>query len=469
MASAVLTLLLAFAASPCAAYVAARGAPAAVRARPLQPASRVRAPAVVMFGGDDKFLEASLDAGGLPAKLGTPVGKLAMQGIVIASAAGGWVLTPSVRPVVKGVFAAAAGGVGLIARKRLMSVRRQAASPVLAQLLSKKGVANVGYDEALELAKSYGVAEADFPGQLAELYSIYLSGCLRSAQAKTSELSDLLTMMRAFKLSFDVVGDATFAAASRFYSEQRAYFQADDEHEAKQKLDKLVFLADRTLGEDPSEEGFRYEKTRLSKKLGLAEAEWVARVERVAAPFYRELLTTILKDPSKVSEKDLAAVGAQLGLSEQSTLKMKLDELRRHVTKTLETSGAKFTPSQLEKLEAIRASYGLTEDACREVLEGVVTPFYAAALNEVVAELAESETDQSAQLLGKLATRQQELSLSTSGARRRRAGDRAARPRRRDPPRRRTAPDGARPALTAPRAARCSDAPRAAQARPSSR
>jgi len=369
-----------------------------------------------MFGGDDKFLEASLDAGGFPAKLGTPVGKLAMQGLVVASVAGGWVLTPSVRPVVKGVFAAAAGGLGLVARQRLMRARRSAASPVLAQLLSRKGVTNVGYDEAFELAKAYGVAEADFGAQLAELYSIYLSGCLRSPQAKTAELSDLLTMMRQFKLSFDVVGDATFAAAGRFFSEQRAYFESDEEHEAKQKLDKLVFLADRTLGEDPSEEGFRYEKTRLSKKFGLSEADWQARVERVASPFYRELLTTIVKDPSKVSERDLAAVGAQLGLSEQSMLKMKLEELRRFATQSLETSAFKFTKSQLERLEGIRSSYGLTEDAAREAVEGVVSPAYTQAVGDVVAELAESVTDETAKLLGKLALRQQELSLSTAGA-----------------------------------------------------
>jgi len=359
-----------------------------------------------------------MDADGFPAKLGTPLGKVVVQGVVVAAAAGGWSIAPSVRPVVKGVFAAAGGGIGWLVRRQLVKTRRKAATGVLAKLLSSKGVGNVKLDEAWQLAKSYGVKESEFVGQLTTLYATYLSACLRSAQAKTSELSDLLTLQRSFNLGFDAVGDAIFDVCGRFYSEQRAYFEAEEEHEAKQKLDKLIFLADRALSEDPSEEGFRYERTRICRKFGFDDAEWNRRVERVGAPFYRELLATVSKDPGAVSSRDLSAVGDQLGLSEDTRTRMKLEELRRLVSASLEASGAKLTPSQVEKLRAVSGSLGVPEEQYRTVIEDAVAPAYSFAVNEAFSELEASETDNSANLLGKLALRQQELDLTTAGANR---------------------------------------------------
>lgn len=392
------------------------------RARP--PSALARAPraargpatrraAVLAFGGDDKFLEASMDADGLGGKLGTPLGKAALQGVAAVTAAVGWALAPSVRPWVKGVFAASAAAGGLAARRKLLGVRREAAGAVLARLLSQKGVSNVGMAEAWDLAQAYGVSqEEEFSALLGGLLGTYLEACIRSPAAKMSELSDLLSLRRTFKLGFEVAGEAVVGVASRFFSEQRAYFQGEEEHESKGRLDKLVFLADRLLCEDPSEEGFRYERTRLQKKLGLDDKGWHARVERVGAPFYRELLANVGKDPKAVSTQDIAAVGKQLGLSDVATGAMKLEELRRAVGAAIDASGGKFTSSQLEKIRALVCSVGLSEGQYREVVEAAVGPLYSAAAQDGMAELEAAADGGAAQLLAKLRARQQELDIS---------------------------------------------------------
>lgn len=370
---------------------------------------------VVAFGGDDKFLEAAMDANGFAAKLGSPVAKLAVQGLTVAAAAGGWFFAPTVRPVAKGVCAAAAGGVGLFARSRLMKARRRAAMSVLAKVLSSKGVSNVKPEEVQGFASSYGVPEKEFNAQLAELYAIFLSGCIRNPVPRTSELSELLTLQRSFKLNFEVVGDATLQAATRFYSEARAYFEADEDNDAKRRLDKLVFLADRTLAEDPSEEGYRYERTRIGKRFGMDDEEWYSRVERVARPFYVEVLATVAQDPSAFSARDLDAVGRQLGLADDVMTEMKMEDLRRYIATSLEASGNKFTASQLEKHRTIAQSYGLPDDKAREVIEAVVGPAYAKAVAEVIAEIEAAPEVENSKLLGRLALRQQELDMSPSG------------------------------------------------------
>lgn len=355
-------------------------------------------------------------ADGFGAKLGTPAGKLAIQGIVVLAAAGGWVLAPSVRPVVKGVSAAVCGVAGFVARKKLVAMRREAASGVLAKLLSSKGVSGVSLAEVTSLATSYGVPESEVAPQLARLLGVYMQACVRSPTAKTSELSDLLTLRRTFNLGFDTAGDAAFEVAGRFYSEWRAYFQAEEEHESKAKLDKLIFLCDRLLSEDPSEEGFRYERTRIAKKFGFNDQEWSRRVEKVGMPFFRELLAKVSKDPRMVSPKDLAAMGKQLGLSEGTSASMKLDELKRVVNAALDASGAKFTSSQLERTKALTASLGVSDAQYREVVDAAVSPAYAASVAEAMAELESAAKDNSAMVLGKLAVRQQELDLSMPAA-----------------------------------------------------
>ncbi|KAG8470419.1 hypothetical protein KFE25_008840 [Diacronema lutheri] len=412
----------------------AAGATSALRApsahaRPLARSALARAPpgiarlarskrvAVAAFGGgDDKFFEASLSADSFGAKLGTPLGKVALQGVVAIAAVAGWGIAPSVRPVVKGIFAAAGAAGGFAARRKLVAMRREAASGVLAKLLSQKGVSNVGRAEAWELAQAYGVSEEDFSAQLGSLLGTYLEACIRYPQPKTAELSDLLSLRRTFQLGFDVTGDAVFDVASRFYSEARAYFQAEEEHEAKLKLDKLVFLADRLLSEDPSEEGFRYERLRICKKFGLDDKDWTRRVERIAAPFFRDLLGTVAKDPAAVNERDLAAVGKQLGLADATAGTMKVEELRRVVGAAIDASGGKFTGSQLEKIKAMVKSLGLSEQQYREVVEAAVSPAFSAALADAMLELESGADDSPARLIGKLAVRQQELDMSTETA-----------------------------------------------------
>ncbi|KAJ1617651.1 hypothetical protein T492DRAFT_1098208 [Pavlovales sp. CCMP2436] len=406
----------------CAASAGAFSVPVA-RSRPL-PAVAVRSQlrsssrrvAVVALVGDDKFVEAAMDADSVGGKLGSPIGKVAMQSLVAVSALAGFAVAPSVRPVVKGVFAVATAAGGFVARKRLVKLRRSAATAVLAKLFSDKGVANVGLEEAWQLAKDYGVTEEDFAAQLAELLGVYFGACIRKSATKTTELSDLLAMRRSFKLGFDVTGDAVYEVATRFYSESRAYFQAEEEHDSKQKLDKLVFLADRLLAEDPSEEGFRYERLRICKKFGFDDKEWQRRVEKVGAPFFKDLLLTVAKNPASATEADITAMGKQLGLAPETIARMKLEELRRSVAAALEASGAKFTSSQLEKIKSMGTSLGLSEEEYRGVIEAAVGPAYSAALADVLAELESASTDVSAKVLGKLAVRQQELDISATGA-----------------------------------------------------
>jgi len=55
------------------------------------------------------------------------------------------------------------------------------------------------------------------------------------------------------------VGTQVYAAGRVLYSRHRAYLEADEPHESKQMLTKFIFLAERLIAKDESDEGYRYE------------------------------------------------------------------------------------------------------------------------------------------------------------------------------------------------------------------
>ena len=245
----------------------------------------------------------------------TPVANGALASVVAATAAVGFVLTPSSRIVVNGVGGAIGGAIALPFRKRLVGERKKAAIPAVAALLSD-GLGAVTTDSLSTISKDYGVAKDEFQLQLSELYLAYLDACFASSTVETAELSELLRLQKVLGLSAAQVGNKIYAAGRNLYSRHRAYLEEEEDNESKQLLGKYVFLAERILSGDASEEGYRYETMRVQKLFNILASEWKAKAEKAAEPFYLKALRSAVIDAKPVTSEQLSAVRASLGISD---------------------------------------------------------------------------------------------------------------------------------------------------------
>ena len=110
-----------------------------------------------------------------------------------------------------------------------------------------------------------GVEKKEFKAQLVELYGVFLAACLGSSQVVPSELGEIKKLGGLLSLSRADVGSAFHTAGRRLYSRHRAYLEETGPNDSKVLLDKFVFLAERVLSQDESEEGYRYEAMRAQK------------------------------------------------------------------------------------------------------------------------------------------------------------------------------------------------------------
>ena len=99
------------------------------------------------------------------------------------------------------------------------------------------------------------------------------------------------------------------------YSRHRAYLEEEEPNDSKLLLNKYIFLAERVLAQDESEEGYRYESMRAQKLFKLSKVEWAAKAEDVAVPFYDKVLDKIAAG-QPIPKVQLTQIRANFGVSD---------------------------------------------------------------------------------------------------------------------------------------------------------
>ncbi|KAL1514823.1 hypothetical protein AB1Y20_003908 [Prymnesium parvum] len=385
---------------------------------PLRRGSASRSNALHMVAVKDifsKYVEKSSSVQKTLTKVPPTVVDGGTAAAIAATAAAGFALTPSSRFAVNVVGGALGSTVGVLGRKRLVEERKKAVMPAVAALLAE-GLQNVTPEKLVAIMKGCGVDKAEFQATLGELYLAYLDACLASPKVETSELSELFRMQGVLNLSPSQVGNKVHAAARNLYSRHRAYLEDTEENESKRILHKFVFLAERILRGDESEEGYRYETLRLQKLFGILANEWKAIAEKEeATPFYDKAISSAVLDGKPVTAEQLAAVRASLGISDSTASAMHLATLTTCATKLLQPEKgdeAKLSDAENERLVQASALLGVPTTAVDNALSGLTAPLYQSTFAALVAEPpAEVNEAVVSDLAAKLAVRQLELHL----------------------------------------------------------
>ena len=281
----------------------------------------------------------------------------ALAAVVGATAAAGYVLTPSSKFVVNAMGGALGGALGMPMRERLLVERKKAFIPVVATLLSG-GLADVTSDALNKIAKDFGIEKDEFAKQAAHLYFAYLDACFASSVVDTVELSEMLRLQQVLDLSAAQVGNQIYAAALKLYRRHRGLLEMKNKDSILQ-LQKFVFLAERALSGDESEEGYRYETMRLQKLFRISHLQWKAMAETVAAPFYMKAVRAAVIDSSQVTSEQLREVRLSLGIMDEMSATMHTEALGLAAAGLLQPElgdDAKLTDADEERLASVPSS-----------------------------------------------------------------------------------------------------------------
>jgi len=337
----------------------------------------------------------------------------ALNGVVAAAAAVGYVAMPSSKIAVNAVGGALTGSIGVVARKRLAAKRRESAITAAAAVLSR-GLNTVSPEDLASIAESHDVPRAQFQKQLASLFLVFLNSCLTASTIETPELSELHKLVQLLRLSPAQVGMQVYAAGRSLYSRHRAYLEDEEDSDSKRLLTKFVFLAERLISSDESEEGYRYEAMRCQRLFSLKESEWKERAESAAVPFYDKTLSSAVLGGKPVTAAQLTAVRDSLGITAGRAEALHEDVYGKCVAELLAPAEA-LSEADEARLSTVESLLGLAPEVAAGRQLALTAPLYKAAVSDILAEV--EATGASPTLSGNLALRQKQLLVSSAAAR----------------------------------------------------
>lgn len=282
-------------------------------------------------------------------------------------------------------------------------------------------VAELGTDGQLAAAvqdMAKGIGADDFAEIKREMYELYLLATVDAPGVLYREISHLIRLKTALALGGDDVGDAHFEACRAFYRANVIFLDAEDDQisrtKAQNRLDKLMFLSDRMYADKETEEAYRYERSRLLKFFRMEEDEYEDRVERVALPFYKEVIAKACVD-SSVVEEDLQAAQATLGVKNIAAERIRADAYADRVDSLMSQKG-KLNDADNESLSRLRGLLGIADERASSTLETLAEPVFRVEVGDALDAIDKGE-ESLASIYGKLALRQTELSYPANAAR----------------------------------------------------
>lgn len=308
------------------------------------------------------------------------------------------------------------GGVAVAGVVSMRGGARKAAKRKLARLMQELGT-NGELATAVEKMKS-GVAEEDFTDIKREMYELYLSATVESGNVSFGEISKLVRLKAALNIDGPTIGDAHYEACRAFYRANIIFLDGSDDEmanrAAQKRLDKLLFLSDRMFADKETEEGYRYERSRLYKFFRIDEQEYEDAVARVSLPFYRQVADRACIDTT-VTKEDLQAVQDTLGVNDIAVARINADAYTNLVERLVSQKG-KLDETDNAVLGRLRLLLNIEDDRASSTLKTLAEPIYRVDVNAALDAIKKGEESLTS-IYGRLALRQSELSFPTEAAR----------------------------------------------------
>jgi hypothetical protein len=238
------------------------------------------------------------------------------------------------------------------------------------------------------------------------------------SEMRYEDVAELVRLKKGLKMDGAAVGDACYEVARAFYRSNVVYLDAEDDaagrDDAQAKMDKLFFLCDRLYNDRDTEEAAAYEVSRVCNFFAIPTSDFDTRVERVALPFYRDVISRACKDAS-LDRMDVQAAQVALGVSDSAATTVRLDAYADAVAYLVEDKG-KVEKADTEELGRLRGMLSIPDDRASVTLKTLADPVYRAEVNKALDAAAEKR-DSFASIYGRLALRGSELGLPADAAR----------------------------------------------------
>jgi hypothetical protein len=337
----------------------------------------------------------------------------------LAAAVGFVAVPPNTTRVAKPIAAGVLAGATVVGLKSLEKGKKKAASKALAKLLEQYPLDSPDLKRAVEtLPARFGIDKAQAREAAASLYEFFMLELLQIPATRYAEMSDLINLKRALCLNGSAIGDAHFQVARAFYRNNVVFLEAEDDPQsrdaAQAKLDKLCFLSDRMYADKETDEAYTYEVSRICRFYQMDTAEFDQRVERVALPFYKEVVRRACKDPV-VDALDVQAAQSALGIRDTPAATVRYDAYADTINELVTLKG-KLDESDQGSLSRLRRLLGIADDRASNTLKTLAAPVFRADVAKAL-EAVTAGKDSFASIYGRLALRQSELGMPTEAAR----------------------------------------------------
>jgi hypothetical protein len=249
------------------------------------------------------------------------------------------------------------------------------------------------------------------------LFEFYLLDKVRTRKLRYEDVADLVRLKEALGMDGGSVGDACYEVARAFYRGHVVFLEAEDDvsarEDAQAKMDKLLFLCDRLYNDKDTEEAVAYEVSRVCNFFAVPTSEFDLRVERVALPFYKDVIVRACKDAS-VDKMDVEAAQAAVGVSDSAATTVRLDAYADLVAYLVESKG-KLEKEDTEELARVRALLSIPEERAAVTLKSLADPVYRMEVNKAL-DAAAARAESMASVYGRLMLRKSELGLPSDAA-----------------------------------------------------
>lgn len=331
-----------------------------------------------------------------------------------------------VKPVAAGV-AAVSVGLGV---KRLEKGKERAAKKALAKLMGNVKINQPEFKNAVDqLEEKFGLDSEQRISVCRSIYELFLLEILGDRTTRYSEMSDLVRLKRALSLPGAAIGDSHYEVARAFYRNNVVYLDAEDDDAARDdsqaKLDKLFFLSDRMYADKDTEEAYNYEISRVCRFYSFPVSEFKSRAEKVALPFYKDVVLRACTDAT-LDAHDIQAAQAALGLRDLVSERVRLDSYADTVNR-LVTEKGKLDEKDNAFLAKIRGLLGIEDDRATSTQTSLAEPIYRTEVLKALDKISNRGDESYASVYGRLALRQADLGLPADSARRALASESSAR------------------------------------------
>ena len=281
-------------------------------------------------------------------------------GLVPASAALGYFITPSTRTVACIAGSVITGLAGYVTKSKVDRMTEDQISPTIAKflvenngLLDERGnaiseeKADVLQQGIAALRDTFSVPVDDFAEACLNVYVIYLYGMTSMPIVKTGEIKELERLRRVLDLGAIDVGEAHYLTAATFERNVLRHAMTtdllDQFHPDRMSMDKLLFLTERVLTSmKENDRAFQYELNRVATQFRLNKVRARDRIRDVATSFYDKALNSAVTklDTGKVTSELLERARITVGVAERRGYDMRIEIFAKEVRKLLQKGDA---------------------------------------------------------------------------------------------------------------------------------